>query len=121
MASLFERRVRRAINRHRADHDLAPVYFDRRANQSARIWAGHLKQIGLLVHQDPDRISRIAGAQAAGEVLGRGDVAAEQFGHLWLASPAHRAVMLNPTFRGVGIAAVPTVHGRLVVVNLVRR
>ena len=62
-----------------------------------------------------------AAAATYAEMLGRGMVSAHQFGDLWLASRAHRKVMLNPVYRRIGVAAVDTPHGRLVVVNMVRR
>lgn len=121
MPTLYERRVRRVINRHRQERGLVPVRFDRQANLAARSWAIHLRDTGLFIHQDMRRVHTIADAWAAGEMLGRGDVSAQQFGQLWLASPPHRKVMLNPIYRGVGIAALSTKQGHLVVVNLIRR
>jgi uncharacterized protein YkwD len=121
MPSLYEWRVRRVINRHRREHGLEPVRFDRQANLAALAWAHYLTAHDAFQHQDMQRIIDITGARAAGEMLGRGDVTPRAFGRLWLHSPPHRRVMLNPVYRGVGIAAVPTEHGRLVVVNFIRR
>lgn len=121
MPTLYERRIRRVINRIRREHDLVPVRFDRAANEIAAAWASRLKREGAFYHNDMGAVLDHCGAQVAGEILGRGEVGPKAFGRLWLASPPHRHVMLNPVYRRVGVAVVQTELGHLVVVNFIRR
>ena len=121
MPTLYERRVRRQINRLRDEHDLTPVRFDDRANAVARRWALHLQATGEFVHQSMAVVLDDCGATYAGEILGRGDVGPAGFADLWLHSPAHRQVMLNGVYRRVGISALRIPYGRVVVVDFICR
>jgi uncharacterized protein YkwD len=106
--SRSESTLLRQLNRTRAAHGLRPLRFDVRLERAARAHSREMLVSGMFAHGAfGDRMARFAvQGSFAGENLAwgvgyngtaRGIVAA------WLASPEHRANLLRPSFRRVGI------------------
>ena len=106
-----ERSLLVTINNVRAAHGLAPLRIDRKLERAARAHSRDMVRRGYFDHGDfATRVSRFG---ARGPLLGEniawgtgrrgtaaGIVAA------WLASPPHRANLLRPGFRRIGIGRV---------------
>src|SRR5438874_11600209 len=95
------------INSARTSRGLAPVRVDYRLVRTAR---GH--SADMLRHQYFSHgafTARVRASGAAGPVFGEdlawGPMSASWVVNQWLASPSHRAVLLRPGFRRVGIGA----------------
>jgi uncharacterized protein YkwD len=99
-----------AMNAVRAAHGLAPLRLDPRLEGAARRHSRRMLRTGTFFHGRFDARIRGAGVRAPriGENLAwaQGGVSlARSIVNMWLASPGHRANLLHPRFRMVGIAA----------------
>jgi uncharacterized protein YkwD len=113
-----ERTTIRHINGLRAAHGLAPVRAARALNRSAeghstdmwlRSFFDHASSDGTPFHT---RVRRYVGNRAVGETIAwltRRRGAGATVYRMWRDSPPHLAIMLDPTFRRVGVARR---HGR---------
>lgn len=106
-----ERSLLAAMNQTRAAHGLAPLRIDPRLERAARGHSRDMLRRGYFAHGNfRGRLVR-AGARgpAVGENLawGTGSRATPQgVVAAWLASPSHRANLLRPGFRRVGLGRV---------------
>jgi uncharacterized protein YkwD len=101
------------MNRVRAAHGLAPLRVDARLQRAARSHAGDMLRRGYFAHGSLSRRIQAVGARGprVGENLawGTGEAAKpRRIVKMWLASPPHRANLLRPGFRRVGVGAA---HG----------
>jgi uncharacterized protein YkwD len=103
----------RAMNAVRATHGLAPLHLDTRLERAAR---GHSSD--MLRHQYFAHTGfsvRVQSSHARGPVFGEnlawGPANPEWVVSRWLASPAHRANLLRPGFRRVGVGAMTGTFG----------
>ena len=98
-----------AINGTRAAHGLAPVRVDVRLARAARAHSADMLHRNYFSHGAFAARVRASGARgpAFGETLAWGTAATPEWvvGQ-WLGSAAHRAVLLRPGFRRVGIGIV---------------
>ena len=97
-----------AMNQARAQHGLAPLRIDVRLERSARAYSSYMLSTGTFAHGDfRTRIARYgARGPAVGENLAWGVGAngtAQGVVQMWLASPSHRANLLRPGFRRIGL------------------
>jgi uncharacterized protein YkwD len=98
-----------AMNRTRVAHHLAPLRFDATLTRAAAAHTADMLRRQYFAHGDFSlrmRRFHVAG-RLAGENLAWGIGARAQAGTIvaeWLASSEHRANLLSPTFRRVGIA-----------------
>lgn len=99
------------VNRARQRHGVRRVSGSAALHNSARTEAERVHRCGF--SHTPCGVSWTASIQhwaaycdrwSAGEVLGRGYSSARGVVHAWLASPAHRAVLLGPGWEQVGVA-----------------
>jgi len=107
------------LNLQRRRHGLSALRIDRRLRRGARDHAAKMAERGRLAHsfdgRGPGARLRSAGWRRGwGEVLAYGcstlaSPAAAVDG--WLRSPGHRRLILDPTFRWVGVASAPTPRG----------
>jgi uncharacterized protein YkwD len=105
------------INRVRAQHGLVGLRIDLRLERAARAKSVTTLRTGVFAHGDVRR--RLASFGARGPVVGenlawgtgsRSTAAGIVQG--WLASPSHRANLLRPGFRRIGVGrVVGTFHG----------
>ncbi len=96
-----------AVNATRRAHDLQPLRLDVRLRTAARSWSGSLLRSNTFTHGDffgrmkAFHVSGLAGENLAwgtGSYASAGSVVA-----MWLASPGHRANLLKPSYRRIGI------------------
>ena len=112
------------VNRARAENGLEPVAMDPTTREVARAYAVRMFQEGFFAHVDPsgatpfDRM-RAGGVtfRAAGENLALAPTV--QIAHDGLMnSPGHRANILNPRYRRIGIGVADGgMHGKMFVQN----
>jgi uncharacterized protein YkwD len=96
----------RTMNAVRASRGLAPLRVDIRLVRAARGHSADMMRRQYFAHGSVTRRALAAGARGPlfGETLAWGKgVTAQWVVNQWLASPSHRAVLLRPGFRRVGI------------------
>ncbi len=116
----MERVVVAQVNRVRARHGLRPLRPARPLARAARGHSRFLAARGVLQHEDargrPFWVRLVAAGyprdRAMGENLaqvgGCGPPPARRAVALWMASPGHRANVLSPRYRAIGVGAVTT-------------
>jgi uncharacterized protein YkwD len=107
----YESRILTLVNAQRATSGLAALTLSSCADSYAERWAAHLAQIGSLVHSSLGNLLGGCHARFVGENIGYGPVSADAMMRMWMASPGHRANILNPRFTAIGIGAVQTSGG----------
>jgi len=109
----FERQVIRQLNDARAQHGLVPLRASRGLNRAADRHSRDMLRSDFFDHPSSDgtpfdrRVRRFESARMVGETLAalpqrRGGAAA--VAQLWMDSAPHRAIVLDPGFRRIGIA-----------------
>ncbi len=109
--SAYESRVLELVNAQRTSHGLSAVSMSSCADSYAESWSAHLAVIGTLVHRSMSTLLNGCQAQYVGENIGFGNVSADTMMAMWMASPDHRANILNPRFIHIGIGAAQTSSG----------
>ena len=111
LLSSQEQNLVQAINQTRAAHGAPPLRIGIRLQRAARAHSRAMARTGAFTHGDWYRRLRRNGVRARtlGETIAWGvglDGTASAIVGMWLASPPHRATLLEPRFRriGVGIA-----------------
>jgi uncharacterized protein YkwD len=107
------------LNRIRADHGLAPLRLDASLTRAAAAHTSEMLAAGYFSHDSSDgspfsaRVRRYYGPAghafwSAGENIlwSSGSIDATGAVAMWMASPGHRANILSPQWRDVGIAAL---------------
>ncbi|MGB2875085.1 MAG: CAP domain-containing protein [Gaiellaceae bacterium] len=99
------------MNEARSAHGLAPLSLDSRLEHAARAHSGEMLRSGQFSHGAFAARIRGAGVRAptVGENLawGVGSLSrARVIVNMWLASPEHRANLLRPGYRTVGVGAL---------------
>lgn len=112
--STYEERVRHWVNRKRERRGLPTLRPARCTNDVAERWSLHLAEHDLFYHQSMQDVLERCNARYAGETLGRGAIRPRHLVRLWMHSPGHRTVLLNPTSRRIGIGSTPDAYGRWV-------
>jgi uncharacterized protein YkwD len=109
-------RLLNAINETRAAHDLPRVYWSTRLTDAAQTHTRSMMRMRYFAHTSPGGSTlytrvlncgfRTFGEWRAGETLawGTGTYGTPRATvRMWLNSPSHRAVLLSPAYRWVGI------------------
>lgn len=112
------------INDARAANGLRKIWnFDACTDQLSEEWGERIARTGLFEHRDQNEVIRTCDSSWAGETLVRGvGLTPDVMVDLWLDSPSHREILLNPRARRAGVSIEQDAEGRMVgVVNLVRR
>jgi uncharacterized protein YkwD len=117
--SLVQTALVRQVNLFRAAHGLSRLRLSRPLNTAAAAHSTEMARMGYFSHNSANGRSfsqRVASYYrqrgfrwwAAGEnlVYGSPDMGAAQALNLWLASPPHRANLLDPHWRELGLSAV---------------
>ena len=102
------------LNSVRSEAGLPPVIADASLASVASGWAASMASAGALSHNG-SLTSSLTGWSKLGENVGRGATIEVVHGIL-VASPAHRAVMVDPAFTRVGFGVVHAADGRVYVV-----
>ncbi len=111
------------INEARARNGLRKIWnFDLCTDQLSEQWGDRIARTGLFEHRDQGEVIRKCNNSWAGETLVRGTgLTPAAMVDLWLNSPGHREILLNPRARRAGVAITNDSQGRTIgVVNLVR-
>jgi uncharacterized protein YkwD len=95
-----------SINAVRASHGLAPVRLDVHLLRAARAHSADMMRRQYFAHGSVEQ--RVLSRGARGPVFGEDlawstNITADWVVNAWLNSPAHRAILLRPGFRRVGI------------------
>ena len=107
-----ERKVVRLVNRIRTHHGLRKLRASRTLAHAASDHTGDMLRADYLSHDSKDgtpmatRVRRYTGARWVGEniaVTSRRRGVARRVVRMWMASPGHRAVMLSPKSRRIGV------------------
>ena len=107
-----ERSVVAQVNAIRAQHGLRTLRRSTGLSRAADTKAREVVRTDSLSHSSADgasmqsRLRRFVKARAVGETLGvvpRGGPQAARVVGAWMSSPGHRAALLSPSFRRVGI------------------
>lgn len=110
-----ERRVVALINANRAAAGLPALFVSRRLARSADAHSRDMARRGFFAHSSSNgrsfgaRVRRFASASRYGENLALVPLSArprvaERVVALWMSSPPHRAEILTPAFRRIGVA-----------------
>jgi uncharacterized protein YkwD len=98
----------RYINAYRHSHGLGSVYVSRRMSSGADAHSHFMARHRYATHGAwASRVSHYAHSRTIGEVIGwlsgrRGQAA--HIVRMWINSPPHRAVLLNGSYRRLGVA-----------------
>ena len=105
----FERRVLELTNIERANHGLQPVVWQDNLAAAARAHSTDMAVRGFAGHICPDggtpgmRAREHGFSQAVTENIAWGQTTPEQVVEWWMNSPGHRANILTPTHRHLGV------------------
>lgn len=117
----YQKRVQRLVNLRRAGNDLPRLRIAGCAQTVAEDWSRYLAANDEFYHQSMVDVLNRCDATYAGETLGRGSMTPRKLVRLWMESPGHRAVLLSPKARRIGVGATADRSGRWVVaVNFLR-
>jgi uncharacterized protein YkwD len=100
-----------AVNEQRAEHQLPPLRLDPALSHVADFYACRLVEGGFFAHEDPFDSSTVDvraanfgyAFQKIGENLAAGQRSVEAAMDDWMASPEHRANILDPAYTDIGI------------------
>lgn len=102
----YEARVIGLINVYRARSHRAGLAASACPDRYAESWAAHLGSTGRFYHQSLTPILRGCRATRVAENLARGNVSEDRIVAMWMASPGHRANILDARLTRIGVAAV---------------
>ena len=103
--SSYEGGVVRAINAQRARYGLRALWYTACPDGYAERWASHLRTYSTFYHQNIYNVMTGCHSTMAAENLARASLSTSPTSlvALWMASSAHRANILNPRLRQVGM------------------
>lgn len=108
-----ERAIVRAINRQRSKHGLSKLRSSDRLARAADYHSWEMLDADYFAHESRDggpfdaRVRRFADHRALGETLAMlsrcGTSSARRIVRMWMNSPGHRAILLDGTYRRIGV------------------
>lgn len=112
----FEVQLMKRINEVRTSSGRRKIArVDSCVDRMAETWADRIATTGELVHRDQRRVTRQCDQRWAGEDLIRGEMLTPRTAvEAWLASPAHREILLKRRARLAGVAVARDARGRYV-------
>jgi uncharacterized protein YkwD len=102
----YEARVIYKMNVTRAHYGRGRLTAAACPDRFAEPWSPRLARLGYLKHQSMYTILRGCSAHVAAENLASGNVSADRIVTAWMASPGHRANILDRRLTRIGVAAV---------------
>jgi uncharacterized protein YkwD len=108
----YETRLLEGINQERTKRGLAALGLAGCPDQAAETHAQQMADSNRLFHQSVDRVLDRCGGSSAGENVGAGNLGPDDLVRHWMASSAHRANILSPTFTALGVGAAGRSDGR---------
>lgn len=97
----IEKELAERTNAERVRYGLPPLLVDRRLMESARAHCAWMTNNYTLQHT----------RQAVAENIAMGQQTSDEAIRSWMSSPGHRANILNPRHRRLGVAAYRSPHG----------
>ena len=126
-----ERALVRVVNTERTARGLPPLHSVRGLSRVARSHSLDQMRHLLIGHASSNgtpfgrRVARAGHFRLKGEVVAYTSLSAEATARriwaLWMASPSHRAELLDPRFRALGVGWVAGASGTWVTADLARR
>ena len=117
----YESQVQYYVNIERTKRGLPALTFASCPDATATKWASYLARTGQFFHQSLNNVLYGCNAYYAGETLAKGGLTPSQVVTMWMNSTTHRAVLLSPKSRRIGVGAVKDANGAWVVAaNFVR-
>lgn len=111
---VFESRLLYRINRERSKRGLVMVRLRDCAESYAEPWAQYLAKTDNFEHQSMQLFAYGCNYMAVGEILALADATPYRTVQLWMASTGHRAALLDPGYRLVGVASRLEANGQRV-------
>ena len=114
----YEQRVVELVNQIRGQYGLAQLSYDERLDRGAEAHTMHQAAVGQMAHEGigdgtpQDRMFAAGWNLAWGENVGVGQLTPEQVVQEWMASPGHRANILNGDFRFLSVGYDVAADGR---------
>ncbi len=114
----YEQRVVELVNEIRGQYGLPTLAYDARLDQGAEAHTAHQAAVGRMAHEGigdgtpQDRMLVAGWNWAWGENAAVGQTAPEQVVREWMASPGHRANILNGDFRFLSVGYAISADGR---------
>lgn len=109
----YETRIVQLVNAERAAVGLRRLVVSTCADRAAQDWSARMVRTSVFAHRPS--LGTLLGscrASAVGENIASGSISADRMMAMWMASPGHRANVLDPRFTHVGVAAARTATGR---------
>jgi uncharacterized protein YkwD len=107
----YEARVIARVNYMRAHYGRPKLYPAACPDRYAEPWSPYLGRIGYLRHRSMYTILKGCNARVAAENLASGNVSADRVVAAWMASPGHRANILDGRLTRIGVGAIYA-HGK---------
>lgn len=114
----FEQQVVDLVNQVRAQYGLPPLAYDERLDIGAERHTAHQALVGQMAHEGigdgtpQERMLAAGWDWAWGENAAVGQTSPEQVVREWMASPGHRANILNPAFGFLAVGFSTSADGR---------
>jgi len=105
----LENQVVTLVNTARRRAGQLALRGDERLRTSARGYSTRMAEVGFFAHEDPDGSVPVDRMRAAGhpspggENIAQGQPSPEAVMHSWMNSPGHRANIVRPEFRCIGV------------------
>lgn len=102
----YEARVLYLINVQRTKYGRAKLAASPCPDRYSESWAAYLSRTGAFYHREMMPFLTGCGVSRVAENLGRGNVSADRMVVAWMASPGHRANILDGRLTRIGVGAV---------------
>lgn len=103
--SIYETAIQRSINRIRTNRGLPRVRLRSCPDHVAESWVKKLLRLNLFEHQSMSAFSYKCNYSYVGEIIAMAPATPQMMVRMWMASPGHRAVILDRRFRFIGVGA----------------
>lgn len=101
-----EKRFKKQTNRARARNDVGPLKLDPELSKVARVHSRDMAKKGEPAHSDPSVLgARVTNWDILGENVGMGTGVVE-IQRAFMSSDGHRANILDPSFKRIGVGTV---------------
>ncbi len=109
--TVYQDRLHTWANRVRHAHGVRVIAVRPCHEGYAQRWTGYLARNNEFFHQDLGRYMDRCKLTKAGEILALGSVTPYRMIQMWMGSPEHRRILLDPSFGLSGIAARRDANG----------
>ena len=107
----YESQARSVTNNNRVNHDLAQLKRGQCVQKFAIRQARRMANQDRMFHQDLSVVLRTCGLTSVGENVAAGYATGRDAVKAWMNSPLHRANILEPSFRKLGLAVRRSADG----------